>query len=271
MGALTIHSLAPKKGLDNYMRAVKSLLPETMDKGRFITMMHQVVKAQANSKYVTKKESILPCVFNAAKLGLEPDPVLGQIYFIPYRGVLTYQVGYKGMLKLSQNSGKVADIRAGLVYENDSWDYYEDEKGQHYKFKPNYTEDRGKELFGYSIMQDKDGKCFVHIMESARIDSIKKIVLARTPNSPWANTLYEEEMRKKTVIRRHWKTLPMSVEIARAVDHEERSEIGEEPEKKLPVELEEFDYEIADFEVEEKGSPEDENDESQMKKLFGEA
>ena len=44
---------------------------------------------------------------------------------------------------------------------------------------------------------------------------------------PWSNPMFEPEMRKKTVMRRHWKTEPMSVEIAKVIDYEESTERGE--------------------------------------------
>jgi recombination protein RecT len=168
-------------------------------------------------------------MFNAVKLGLNPDPVFGEIYFIPYSGKLTYQIGYKGMIKLSMNSGYVTDVRSDRVFEKDTWEFYEDEKGQHYKFIPNFAagKDRGKELFVYSVFQKIDGTCSCHIMESYHVDEIKKLSLSRTPKSPWGNDLFEPEMRKKTCIRRHWKNQPKSVEIARAIESEESIERGE--------------------------------------------
>jgi recombination protein RecT len=219
---------------DKYKSAVARVLPKTMEteKDRYWTMYVQMMQTFATNPKITDKRSILNCMFNAPKMGLIPDPVMGQIYFIPYKGVLTYQIGYKGMIALAYRSGKVANVRAGLVYEKDKWNYYEDEKGQHYHIEPLLTtptkKDRGKEIFGYSIFTDSDGNPNIHIMESWHIEDIKKLVMARMSGSstPWSNPLFEPEMRKKTVIRRHWKTEPMSVEIARVIDNEEHIEQG---------------------------------------------
>jgi recombination protein RecT len=166
-------------------------------------------------------------MFNAPKLGLNPDPAMGQIYFIPYGGKLTYQVGYKGYVQLLYNNG--FRTRANQVFEKDEWDYYENEKGQHYIFRPKLIEKvRGKEICCYSVISDGEHEQ-IHVMDSFHIDEIKKIVLARMKESdtPWKNPLFEPEMRKKTCLRRHQKYEPVSSEMARVIEHEERDERGD--------------------------------------------
>jgi len=214
-----------------HVASVKKLLPKKQreDSARYWSIYSQMMQEFLRDPYITNKQSILTCMFNAPKLGLNPDRVFGHIYFVPYKGVLTYQIGYKGMVRLSLNTGKVSNVRSGLVYEADEWDYYEDERGQHYIHRPNFVDKRGKEICGYSIFTDDKGVPNIHVMESAHIDEIKKMVLARMKNAqtPWTNPLFEPEMRKKTVVRRHWKMEPMSAEIAEAIGHEERTEAGD--------------------------------------------
>lgn len=217
-----------KERYDRYRSAVENTLPANEDKKRYWSIYAQVAQGWVEDDRVKDKGSILTCMFNAAKFGLNPDPALGQIYFIPYNGVLTYQLGYKGMIKLSRNTGNIRDIRSGLICEKDKWLFYEDETGQHYRFEPNYAEqERGKLLFAYSIFEDKEGTPTAQILEAKRLDGIEKMVLARTPKSPWANELFKTEMQKKSAIRNHWKTQPMSPEMADAIDHEESIERGE--------------------------------------------
>lgn len=215
---------------NRYVNSVKNVLPAVQKKeaARYWSIYAQMMQDFLKDPYVTNKQSILTCMYNAPKLGLNPDKVFGQIYFIPYKGVLTYQIGYKGMVKLSLNTGKVINVRAGLVYEADEWDYYEDEKGQHYIHRPKFTQKRGNEICGYSIFTDDKERPNIHVMETFHINAIKDMVLARMKNSsPWKNPLFEPEMRKKTVVRRHWKMEPMSAEIAAVIDHEERTEMGD--------------------------------------------
>lgn len=214
-----------------YVNSVKNVLPAQVrkDSPRYWSMYVQLMNTFLNDPYVTNKKSILSCMYNAPKFGLDPDPIFGHIFFIPYKGTLTYQLGYKGMVKLSLNTGKVINVRSGLVYENDEWDYYEDEKGQHYIHRRKFGEDRGKELCGYSIFTDNNNIPNIHVMDSVHINAIKEMVLARMKGrkTPWTDPIGEPEMRKKTVTRRHWKLEPMSAEIAEAITNEELTEAGE--------------------------------------------
>jgi phage RecT family recombinase len=218
---------------EQYVKSVKNSLPSQFrkDEKRYFSIYVQIMQEHLNNPKVTNKKSIFTCMFNAPKLGLNPDKVFGHIWFIPYKGVLTYQIGYKGMIQMSLNSGKVINVRSGLVYENDEWDFYEDENGQHYLHKPNFKVNRGQEVCGYSIFTDRNRIPNIHVMESAHIEEIKKMVLARMGGSstPWKDKLFEPEMRKKTVVRRHWKYEPMSAEIAEVIENEERNEAGDVP------------------------------------------
>jgi phage RecT family recombinase len=238
-----------------YAKAVKTALPKTQrdDAARYWSIYSQMMQEFLQNDHITNKQSILSCMFNAPKLGLNPDKVFGHIWFVPYKGVLTYQVGYRGMIQLSLNTGKVRNVRAGLVREKDKWEYFEDEQGQHYRIEPQFMEkDRGREIFGYSIFTDTQGNPNIHVMESAHIDDVKKIVKARMGENfaycPWGNPVFEPEMRKKTVIRRHWKTEPMSAEIASVLETEEKTERGEVPTKEENDKA--IDYILQNFAVE---------------------
>lgn len=220
-----------------YQKSVLNVMPLNFkrDSKRYFSIYAQMMKEFLTNPKITNKQSILTCMFNAPKLGLNPDKVFGHIWFIPYKGVLTYQIGYRGMIQLSFNSGKISQVYADLVYEKDEWDFYRNETGQHYLHRPKLTEkERGREICGYSIFEDIGGTPHIHIMDTYHIDEIKKLVLARMKDSstPWKDHLFEPEMRKKTVIRRHWKTEPMSAEIAEAIETEEKNESGEVPSEK---------------------------------------
>lgn len=218
-----------ERNWNRYKQSIETIVPTQYRKNvkRYTEMFLHIANIHMRNEKVTNKKSILTCMYNAPALGLNPDPIFGHIWFIPYKGVLTYQIGYKGMIQTSYNSGLISNVRANLVYENDEFDYYEDEKGQHYLHRPKFGK-RGKEICGYSIFEDMQGIPHFHIMESEHIDGIKKMVLARMNGrqTPWIDPLFEPEMRKKTIIRRHWKTEPMSSEIARAINHEENTENG---------------------------------------------
>lgn len=217
-----------------YKSVIQKTLPPDVNFERYWTMYLQMANTFVRDVKITDKKGVLVCMMNAAKLALIPDPVMGQIYFVPYAGKLTYQVGYKGMLELSRRSNKVSHVTVELVYNCDEFEFWSDENGQHYRHvkKMNVPMDQKKEVCAYSVFYYKNGKNSIHVMESQHIDEIKKMVLSRIKNSPWANPLFEPEMRKKTCLRRHWKLEPWSVEIASAIEHEESIERGEMPQYK---------------------------------------
>ena len=214
-----------------YKDVIAKTLPKDVVFERYWTIYMQVAQTFISDPKITDKKGVLTTMMNAVKLSLIPDPIMGQIYFVPFSGKLTYQVGYKGMIELSRRSGLIAKVYANLVYDCDEFDFWIDENGQHYKHKPkiNVLPSAKKEICAYSVFEYTNGIKSIHVMESQHIDAIKAMVLKRTPNSPWSNALYEPEMRKKTCLRRHWKTEPWSVEIAQAIDHEEQVERGEQP------------------------------------------
>jgi recombination protein RecT len=216
-----------EKAYQSYRTVVDQTLPKGVNRDRYMAMLKQVAQQFANDDRLDRR-SIMPCLHNAVKLGLNPDPAMGQIYFVPYNGKLTYQVGYKGMLELARRSGQIRDMRAYIVDRVDEFSFHEDERGQHFIFRPRFDGQHLGELLVLSVATLADGSQVAHPMESARIDEIKKRVLARTPGSPWKDTLFETEMRKKTAIRRHCKTLPVSPELAQAIEDDERAERGDQ-------------------------------------------
>lgn len=237
MGISKIYTLVDMAGsekrLSEYLKTTEKMLPKHVNSGAYMSVYINLMKQFLVDPKVTDKKSILNVLFAAPKTGLNPDPIMQQIFFIAYAGKLSYQVGYKGMIQLAYNAGM--RVRAGLVFQKEKeaglFNYYEDELGQHFRHEPIlHQKDRGQEVCGYSVFTDvKDHFSQIHVMESFHIDDIKKMVLARmkTSSTPWKDPLFEPEMRKKTVIRRHAKTEPFSTEIARVIEHEERDERGE--------------------------------------------
>lgn len=61
--------------------------------------------------------SILSSAMIAATLDLPVVPTLGMAYILPYKGVATFQIGYKGILELAMRSGEFQNIIDEVVYE----------------------------------------------------------------------------------------------------------------------------------------------------------
>ncbi|OIK20281.1 recombination protein RecT [Bacillus amyloliquefaciens] len=165
--------------------------------------------------------SLLGAVMQSAQLGLEPG-LIGHCYFVPFwnnkekRRDVQFIIGYKGMIDLARRSGHIESIYAHAVYETDEFDY---ELGLHPKLvhKP-ATGQRGAITHVYAVAHFKDGGYQFEVFSKDDIEKTRKRSKA-SDNGPW-KTDYEE-MAKKTVIRRMWKYLPISIEIQQQVAQDE--------------------------------------------------
>lgn len=63
--------------------------------------------------------SVALCLLLCARLGFEPSSPLGHVYLVPYGGVLTPIVGYRGLLELLRRSAEVRHVAAGVVYRDE--------------------------------------------------------------------------------------------------------------------------------------------------------
>lgn len=178
--------------------------------------------------------SILSCCLQCASLGLEPSAVdgLGRAYILPYKNRKTGQMeaqfilGKNGMVELVQRSGKLRSLRTQCVYEGDEFDYWEDESGVHYSYRPNLDAPHGKEHMRlvYLSAQLLDGGLVFLAMSKSEVDGVMS--RSKAANfGPW-QTDYEA-MAEKTVLRRAFNRgmLPRSVEVAHGVANDEATPV----------------------------------------------
>jgi recombination protein RecT len=174
-------------------------------------------------------QSLLACVMTCAQLGLEPDQFLGQAYLVPFRDnrkgitICTLIPGYRGYIALARRSGEMQTVGAQVVYENDEFDmqYGIEDKLMH---KPNLNGDRGQAIGAYCVFKYKDGGYSFDFLPTSEIEKIRKRSKA-ADDGPWVTDW--GEMAKKTVIKRHAKLAPLSVEFQTAVALEDRAMAGE--------------------------------------------
>ena len=187
--------------------------------------------------------SILSCCLQCATLGLEPSAVdgMGRAYILPYFNGRTksmdaqFILGKNGMLELVRRSGEVSSVRTQGVYEGDDYEYWEDESGVHFNYKPNLDADHGKDHFKlvYLTAHLKDGGFVFLAMSKREVEAIEGRSKA-AKFGPWKTDW--EAMAEKTVIRRAFNRgmLPRSVEVARVVAQDEST----------PVVLDEDGYQV---------------------------
>jgi recombination protein RecT len=174
-------------------------------------------------------QSLLACVMTCAQLGLEPDQFLGQAYLVPFKDnksgttICTLIPGYRGYIALARRSGEMQTVSAQVVYERDEFNlaYGINDTLEH---RPNLSGDRGKPIGAYCVFKYKDGGYSFDFLPVTDIDKVRSRSRASN-DGPWVTDW--DEMAKKTVIKRHSKLAPLSVEFQRAVALEDRALSGE--------------------------------------------
>lgn len=176
--------------------------------------------------------SFLGALMTCAQLGLEPGGPLGHAYLIPFenrkanRSEVQFIVGYRGMIDLARRSGQIVSIEARPVYEGDKFEvsFGLDSSLHHVPDfdNPNRVQP-DKLLFVYAVAKLKDGGVQFDVMSRREVEAVRAQSRAGT-SGPWVT--HFEAMALKTVVRRLFKWLPVSVELAAAIEADERAEIG---------------------------------------------
>lgn len=216
---------------------IKMALPKHMNADRMLRIAMTELRKNPNLQKCTPI-SFIGAIIQCSQLGLEPGNHLGHIYIIPFenkkKGIWEVQLipGYKGMIELATRSGKVYSPQAQVVYENDLFEF---EYGLNPKLRHiPARENRGKIIYAHARVFLKDGGSQYEVMSVEEINNIR----ARSKNSssgPW-QTDYEE-MAKKTVFRRLFKYLPVSIEMVEAITLDEAADRGEQNNGSLVIDL----------------------------------
>lgn len=207
-------------------------LPKHMTADRLARIaLTEVRKTPALGK--CDQASFLGAIMQCAQLGLEPGGALGHAYLLPFenrsKGITEVQfiVGYRGMLDLARRSGQIQSIEARVVYAGDQFSVVLGLNPDLQHVPDWESPDRGPAQlrFVYAVAKLKDGGTQFEVMSRADIERVRASSKSGAkPESPWSK--HFEEMAKKTVIRRLFKYLPVSIELAQAVGMDEQSEAG---------------------------------------------
>ena len=180
--------------------------------------------------------TMLNAIASCVQLGLEFNSPLQHAHLIPYKnrkaGVTECQlvIGYKGLIELARRSGNIKTIEARLIYSDEEFEveYGLDPKLVHkpnlmsaFKNKMGLRSD--SDIIGaYAVAHFLEGGYQFEVMSRAEIDKIKESSKAKF--GPWID--YYSEMARKTVLRRLCKFLPLTPELAQAVDLDDKSDVS---------------------------------------------
>lgn len=204
---------------DKFKQSIMAVLPKHLTAERMTRIALSELRINPKLTHCNPL-SFISAIVQASQLGLEPG-VLGKCYLIPYGQNVQFIVGYRGMLELARRSGEIQSVLAAEVCENDTFSY---EMG----LKPNIIHkpamgERGKAIAFYSVAQFKDGGHQFEVMSVKEIEDVRKSSKAAN-SGPWMT--HYNEMAKKTVLRRLFKWLPVSIELQTAVALDEQADLG---------------------------------------------
>lgn len=237
-------ALTPRQNLDMVMQQHGAEIAALMPKGMTPERLRQIylTEIKGNPKLLAcSPKSLLDCIIDSARIGMDPGGPLGYCFFVPYGSQAQFQLGYAGIAELIYRSGRTGPISVGAVFKGDAF-FYEKGSEQRLSHKPcgNINENEITHFYSYCRVH---GEFTFDVMTVDEVRKIMKVAIARLRNKdegPWAE--HFAEMGKKTVLKRHSKVLPKSAEAARAIHQDSVKEFGEE---KLPeIDIGESDDEM---------------------------
>ena len=175
---------------------------------------------QQNAKLVTAdRVALFNSAMRAAQDGLLPDGREGALVIFNTKIKVNGQDKWidsvqwmpmiAGLRKKVRNSGQIATWDVKAVFQKDEF-LYEEGFEPILKHKP-YLDGPGGELRAvYSVCKMKSGEISLDVMAKWEVDRIRSMSKAKD-KGPWVD--HYVEMAKKTVARRHSKTLPMNTDL----------------------------------------------------------
>lgn len=218
-----VKTITPTEEVQNVLmlniEEFRKALPSHITPDKFLRVAMTAI--QGNPDLLTKctRQSLYLAFKLAAQDGLLPDDREGTI--IPYKGNAEWTPMVAGICKKARNSGEVSTMNAIVVFENDKFEAWEDEKGPHFKHVPAFT-NRGEVLltFAYAIM--KDGSVYAELVDRDQMAAIEAASATGDSFSPW-KTKFRTEMMRKSALRRLCKyRMPSSTDLDELVRSDDK-------------------------------------------------
>lgn len=176
-------------------------------------------------------ESLMGCVMEGTRLGLEIGGQAGECYMVPFKDnksgkrIAQFISGYKGMIALAYRNSRVKALRAYPVFEGDEFDYgYGDTPFIKHKPSRQLPANPAAALTAtYCVVELNGGGKLLRVVEREEIETHRKrSASARQASSPW-NTDYVA-MAVKTAIRILYPQMPHSADLTRMVSLDEQAD-----------------------------------------------
>jgi recombination protein RecT len=199
---------------EEFGKKLARVLPVTLTPAYIIRVVNSAVLKNPAILGCTRA-SVETSILNLGVIGLEPDG--RNAHLIPYKGVCTPVIDWKGLVQLALRSGKVASIHADNVFEGDLFEY---DTGVVIRHVPWYLRGlgvkhkKGAQMASYVIATLSSGAKMSAVIPLEDVQAIRR--RSKSPNAgPWVTDF--EQMSIKTVIRRGSKYWPITPEFSAAL------------------------------------------------------
>lgn len=173
-------------------------------------------------------DSLMKCAMNATALDLPLNKNLGYAYIIPYKGIPSFQIGYKGFIQLAIRSGQYETINSTPVREGEiKFDKFTGK----YELLGDFPEN---DIVGYlAHIELRSGFSKSLYMTEAQIESharrysqvYKSDLKYKNKASKWSDPEDRPKMAEKTVLKALLsKYGVLSIELQKALSNDNDSE-----------------------------------------------
>lgn len=195
------------KTIATYEPQFKASLPPQIPSAKFIRVAQTAIRQNPGLADLDR-QSLYAALHKCAADGLIPDG--RDAVIVPRKGKAVYMPMVGGICKKARNSGEIKTLAAMLVFENDRYEHWIDENGEHFKHVPCRGE-KGKQILTYAYCQTKDGGLYFEEIDETQMAAIEK--QAAEAGSAWQGP-FKTEMKKKSAIRRLLKyRVPSSTDV----------------------------------------------------------
>ena len=223
--------------MSNVEQWVRGVEPECMQ----LAQVHSAVSIPAEMNYaiqlltansfaasiaVQNPVSVQNALRNASAIGISLNPANKHAYLVPRKVqngmAICLDISYMGLMHLAQSTGSIEWGQAKLVYEADTYVNQGIDKAPKHEY-PAFGQ-RGKIVGAYCTVKTSTG---AYLTEEMSIDQLYAVRArseaysggkqGKPPSGPWVTD--EEEMCRKTVVKRASKYWPKVDRLNQAIDY----------------------------------------------------
>lgn len=198
---------------DQMQKMIRQVLPKDVTADRFTRTTLTAIQNNPDLLVNTDRQSLYNAVVRCAEYGLMPDGKQAVIVKFWSRELNQFKAQampmVEGIIHIMGKAGVPAF--AATVYENDEFEQWNDETGQHVRHKPvKLGKPRGARVGAFAAAKTKDGWSYVEAMDMTDLEVPKRVTRQKDKDGnligPWRDT--PDRMEQKSALHRLAKRVP---------------------------------------------------------------